>query len=72
MVVGSLCPVSSGSGYGREQGLIELQRHDISEADLMVEERVPGKKDFLGREMIAERAPKKCAKNSGRYPCPAA
>lgn len=34
----------------------------------MVEERVPGKKDFLGREMIAERAPKKCAKNSGRYP----
>ena len=59
-------------GYGREQGLIELQRHDISEADLMVEERVPGKKYLLGREMIAERAPKKCAKNSGRYPCPAA
>ena len=59
-------------GYGREQGLIELQRHAIREADLRVEERVPGKKDFLGREMIAERAPKKCAKNSGRYPCPAA
>ena len=58
--------------YGSAQGFIGLQGHDISEADLMVEERVPGKKDFLGREMIAERAPKKCAKNSGRYPCPAA
>ena len=41
--------------YGRAQGLIGLQGHDISEADLMVEERVPGKKDFLGREIIAER-----------------
>ena len=54
--------------YGSTQGLIGLQGHDIGKTDLMVEERVPGKKDFLGREMIAERAPKKCAKNSGRYP----
>ena len=48
--------------YGRAQGLIGLQGHDISEADLMVEERVPGKKDFLGREIIAER-PRAVARN---------
>ena len=48
--------------YGRAQGLIGLQGHDISEADLMVEESVPGKKDFLGREIIAER-PRAVARN---------
>lgn len=42
--------------YGSTQGLIGLQGHDIGKTDLMVEERVPGKKDFLGREIITERS----------------
>ena len=40
--------------YDSTQGLIGLQGHDIGKTDLMVEERVPGKKDFLGREIITE------------------
>ena len=48
--------------YGSTQGLIGLQGHDIGKTDLMVEERVPGKKDFLGREIIAER-PRAVARN---------
>lgn len=42
--------------YSCAQGLIRLQGHNISEADLMVEKRISRKKDFLGREIITERS----------------
>lgn len=42
--------------YSCAQGLIRLQGHNISEADLMVEKSISRKKDFLGREIITERS----------------